>query len=139
MNSVFDRSWSLSRGDLNPEYPDNTPVDYSNSSREVESEESADISHMYDMGLSQDTTAGLNHVTGVERSSSYDPVKQNTTLQDELLQSLSNHRLSSKDVAIARAVIGSLDERGYLTAKVDDLHELLATRINVQQSTTDCV
>ncbi len=92
------------------EYPENTPVDYSNSSREVESEESADISHIYDMGLSQDTT-----------------------LQDELLQSLSNHRLSSKDVAIARAVIGSLDERGYLTAKVDDLHELLATRINVQE------
>ncbi len=83
------------------EYPENTPVDYSNSSREVESEESADISHIYDMGLSQDTTAGLNHVTGVERSSSYDTVKQDTTLQDELLQSLSNHRLSSKDVAIA--------------------------------------
>ena len=29
-------------------------------------------------------------------------------------------------------MIGSLDERGYLTAKVDDLHELLENQINVQ-------
>lgn len=109
------------------EYPENTLIDYSNSSRTVETEEPTDISRTYDMGLSRDTDSDLNHVTGT-----YDTVKQDTTLQDELLQNLSNHRLSSKDAAIARAVIGSLDERGYLTAKVDDLHELLANQINVQ-------
>lgn len=109
------------------EYPENTLIDYSSSSRTVETEEPIDISRTYDMRLSRDTDSDLNHVTGT-----YDTVKQDTTLQDELLQNLSNHRLSSKDAAIARAVIGSLDERGYLTAKVDDLHELLANQINVQ-------
>ena len=109
------------------EYPENTLIDYSNSSRTVETEEPIDISRTYDMRLSRDPDSDLNHVTGT-----YDTVKQDTTLQDELLQNLSNHRLSSKDAAIARAVIGSLDERGYLTAKVDDLHELLANQINVQ-------
>jgi RNA polymerase sigma-54 factor len=109
------------------EYPENTLIDYSSSSRTVETEESIDISRTYDMRLSRDTDSDLNHVTGT-----YDTVKQDTTLQDELLQNLSNHRLSSKDAAIARAVIGSLDERGYLTAKVDDLHELLVNQINVQ-------
>lgn len=109
------------------EYPENTLIDYSSSSRTVETEEPIDISRTYDMRLSRDTDSDLNHVTGT-----YDTVKQDTTLQDELLQNLSNHRLSSKDAAIARAVIGSLDERGYLTAKVDDLHELLVNQINVQ-------
>jgi len=109
------------------EYPENTLIDYSNSSRTVETEEPIDISRTYDMRLSRDPDSDLNHVTGT-----YDTVKQDTTLQDELLQNLSNHRLSSKDAAIARAVIGSLDERGYLTAKVDDLHELLVNQINVQ-------
>ena len=109
------------------EYPENTLIDYSNSSRTVETEEPIDISRTYDMRLSRDTDSDFNHVTGT-----YDTVKQDTTLQDELLQNLSNHRLSSKDAAIARAVIGSLDERGYLTAKVDDLHELLVNQINVQ-------
>lgn len=109
------------------EYPENTLIDYSSSSRTVETEEPIDISRTYDMRLSRDTDSDFNHVTGT-----YDTVKQDTTLQDELLQNLSNHRLSSKDAAIARAVIGSLDERGYLTAKVDDLHELLANQINVQ-------
>ena len=109
------------------EYPENTLIDYSSSSRTVETEEPIDISRTYDMRLSRDPDSDLNHVTGT-----YDTVKQDTTLQDELLQNLSNHRLSSKDAAIARAVIGSLDERGYLTAKVDDLHELLANQINVQ-------
>ena len=114
------------------EYPENTLIDYSSSSRTVETEEPIDISRTYDMRLSRDPDSDLNHVTGVEGNSSYDTVKQDTTLQDELLQNLSNHRLSSKDAAIARAVIGSLDERGYLTAKVDDLHELLVNQINVQ-------
>ena len=109
------------------EYPENTLIDYSSSSRTVETEEPIDISRTYDMRLSRDPDSDLNHVTGT-----YDTVKQDTTLQDELLQNLSNHRLSSKDAAIARAVIGSLDERGYLTAKVDDLHELLVNQINVQ-------
>ena len=109
------------------EYPENTLIDYSSSSRTVETEEPIDISRTYDMRLSRDTDSDFNHVTGT-----YDTVKQDTTLQDELLQNLSNHRLSSKDAAIARAVIGSLDERGYLTAKVDDLHELLVNQINVQ-------
>ncbi len=109
------------------EYPVNTLIDCSSSSRTVETEEPIDISRTYDMRLSRDTDSDFNHVTGT-----YDTVKQDTTLQDELLQNLSNHRLSSKDAAIARAVIGSLDERGYLTAKVDDLHELLANQINVQ-------
>jgi len=109
------------------EYPENTLIDYSSSSRTVETEEPTDISRTYDMRLSRDPDSDLNHVTGT-----YDTVKQDTTLQDELLQNLSNHRLSSKDAAIARAVIGSLDERGYLTAKVDDLHELLVNQINVQ-------
>ena len=70
------------------------------------------------MGLSRDTDSDLNHVTGVEGNSSYDTVKQ--------------HHATGfmTDAAIARAVIGSLDERGYLTAKVDDLHELLANQIN---------
>ncbi len=71
-------------------------------------------------------------MAGANRNNPYDTVKQGTTLQDELLQSLSDHRLSSKDAAIARAVIGLLDERGYLTAKVDELHELLASQISVQ-------
>ena len=109
------------------EYPENTLIDYSSSSPTVETEEPIDISRTYDMRLSRDPDSDLNHVTGT-----YDTVKQDTTLQDELLQNLSNHRLSSKDAAIARAVIGSLDERGYLTAKVDDLHELLVNQINVQ-------
>ena len=109
------------------EYPVNTLIDCSSSSRTVETEEPIDISRTYDMRLSRDTDSDFNHVTGT-----YDTVKQDTTLQDELLQNLSNHRLSSKDAAIARAVIGSLDERGYLTAKVDDLHELLVNQINVQ-------
>ena len=109
------------------EYPENTLIDYSNPSRTVETEEPTDISRTYDMRLSRDPDSDLNHVTGT-----YDTVKQDTTLQDELLQNLANHRLSSKDAAIARAVIGSLDERGYLTAKVDDLHELLVNQINVQ-------
>ena len=114
------------------EHPENTLVDYSKASPAVEIEEPTDISHTYDVALSRDTNSDLNHVAGIDRNNPYDTVKQDTTLQDELLQSLSDHRLSSKDAAIARAVIGSLDERGYLTAKVDDLHELLAAQISVQ-------
>ena len=46
------------------EYPENTLIDYSNSSRTVETEEPTDISRTYDMGLSRDTDSDLNHGTG---------------------------------------------------------------------------
>ena len=114
------------------EHSENNLVDYPTASRAVEFERQADNSHTNDLALSRDTDSDLSHMAGANRNNPYDTVKQGTTLQDELLQSLSDHRLSSKDAAIARAVIGSLDERGYLTAKVDELHELLASQISVQ-------
>ena len=72
------------------EYPENTLIDYSNSSRTVESKEPTDISRTYNIELSWGTDSDLNHVTGVGWNSSYDTVKQDTTLQDELLHNLSN-------------------------------------------------
>ena len=114
------------------EHSENNLVDYPTASRAVEFERQADNSYTNDLALSRHTDSDLSHMAGANRNNPYDTVKQGTTLQDELLQSLSDHRLSSKDAAIARAVIGSLDERGYLTAKVDELHELLASQISVQ-------
>ena len=87
------------------EYPENTLIDYSNSSRTVETEEPTDISRTYDMRSSWDTDSDLNHVTGVEGNSSYDTVKQDTTLQDELLQNLSNHRLSSSALNLHESTV----------------------------------
>jgi RNA polymerase sigma-54 factor len=87
------------------EYPENTLIDYSNSSRTVETEEATDISRTYDMGLSPDTDSDLNHVTGVEVNSTYDTVKQDAALQNELLQNLSNHRLSSSALNLHESTV----------------------------------
>ena len=86
------------------EHSENNLVDYPTASRAVEFERQADNSYTNDLALSRHTDSDLSHMAGANRNNPYDTVKQGTTLQDELLQSLSDHRLSSKHLWLREKV-----------------------------------
>ncbi len=53
-------------------------------------------------------------------------IQHGATLREVLVKELAGHRLSNLDSAIAQAIIGCIDERGYLRASNEELREILA-------------
>ena len=68
----------------------------------------------------------LLQATPFEQTDALKTVQHGATLREVLLEELSGHRLNSLDRGIAQAIIGSIDERGYLRASNEELRQILA-------------